>query len=114
MGKLHDLSELGDLDGVRQLLDDGVSVDELDDSDETALHGAAAFGHTEVVRLLLERGAAVDQTDGDELWTALMAAAGNGHSDVVRLCSSTVRTATRRTTTARPCSSELQVAATFR
>jgi len=44
MGALHHFAERGDLDGVRRLLDSGVPVDALDESDETALHGAAAFG----------------------------------------------------------------------
>jgi uncharacterized protein len=56
MGDLHDAAERGDIDEVCRLLDSGVPVDELDDGDETALHGAAALGHAEVVRLLLERG----------------------------------------------------------
>lgn len=72
MTDLHDAAERGDVDEVHRLLDEGVPVDQLDDSDETALQGAAAFGHVEVVRLLLERGAEIDQTDGVEFRTALM------------------------------------------
>ncbi|HKO53594.1 MAG TPA: ankyrin repeat domain-containing protein [Polyangiaceae bacterium] len=50
-GELHDFAERGDLEAVRR--DSGVPVDALDQTDQTALHGAAAFGHTEVLRLLL-------------------------------------------------------------
>lgn len=85
MGELHDFAERGDRDEVRRLLDDGVPVDALDESDETALHGAAAFGHAEVLRLLLARGAAVDQTDGDQFRTSLMIAAGNGRFGAVQV-----------------------------
>jgi len=68
---LHDSAERGDLAEVRRLLEAGTSVNQLDDSGETALHGAAAFGHEDIVRLLLDRGAEVDQTDGNEFHTAL-------------------------------------------
>jgi ankyrin repeat protein len=44
MTDLHEAAERGDVDEVRRLLDEGAPVDQLDDADETALHGAAAFG----------------------------------------------------------------------
>jgi len=44
MADLHDAAERGDVDDVRRLLTEGAPVDQLDDADETALHGASAFG----------------------------------------------------------------------
>jgi ankyrin repeat protein len=69
---LHDAAKRADIAEVRRLLEAGTSANQLDDSDETALHRAAAFGQEDVVRLLLDRGAEVDQTDGNEFRTALI------------------------------------------
>ena len=43
----------GNLELVRQLLDEGVNVNAKDKHDVTALMAASTVGHTEVVKLLL-------------------------------------------------------------
>lgn len=74
----------GDLERVRELLEDGADIEAETETSETALMQAAWPGHTEVVKLLLERGAKVDAEDeyGD---TSLIKAAYHGRLEVVRL-----------------------------
>jgi ankyrin repeat protein len=80
----------GDLERVRELLNDGADIeaetgeDETDEAAETALMQASWPGRIEVVKLLLERGAKVDAQDEDGD-TSLMKAAYHGRLEVVRL-----------------------------
>jgi ankyrin repeat protein len=53
----------GDVDGIREVLESGVSVNFRDVDGRTALHIAACQGLTHVVQLLLEKGADVDPKD---------------------------------------------------
>ncbi|KAK1426416.1 hypothetical protein QVD17_15087 [Tagetes erecta] len=53
----------GDVQGVRDLLDDGVDVNSIDLDGRTALHIAACEGHVDVVLLLLSRKANIDARD---------------------------------------------------
>ena len=56
----------GDFRRVKQLIQQGVDIDETDDDQDpgsTALGAAAAHGHVDVVNLLLENGADVDHAD---------------------------------------------------
>eukprot|EP00897_Mesotaenium_endlicherianum_P005923 jgi/Mesen1/5359/ME000267S04506 len=78
------LSSQGNADGVKGLLDEGVSVDAADYDGRTALHLASSEGKVEVVRLLLSRGASVNPKDR---WgsTPLTDAKRVGHSDVATL-----------------------------
>lgn len=61
--KLMYLANEGDLDGIREVLDSGVSANFRDIDNRTALHIAACQGLTDVVALLLEKGAEVDPKD---------------------------------------------------
>ena len=74
----------GDLEYVRELLEDGADIEVETEKDETALMQAAWPGHIEVVKLLLERGAKVDAKDEDGD-TSLIKAAYHGRLEVVRL-----------------------------
>ncbi|XP_076895568.1 integrin-linked protein kinase 1-like [Bidens hawaiensis] len=53
----------GDVQGVKDLLDDGVDVNSIDLDGRTALHIAACEGHVDVVQLLLSRKANIDARD---------------------------------------------------
>ncbi|XP_061351971.1 integrin-linked protein kinase 1 [Gastrolobium bilobum] len=74
----------GDVDGIREVLELGVSVNFRDIDDRTALHIAACQGLTDVVALLLEKGAEVDPKDR---WgsTPLADAIYYKNNDVIKL-----------------------------
>ncbi|KAK9267995.1 hypothetical protein L1049_010433 [Liquidambar formosana] len=61
--RLMYLANEADLEGMRELLDEGVDVNFRDIDDRTALHVAACQGFNDVAELLLSRGAAVDPKD---------------------------------------------------
>lgn len=53
----------GDVEGVGDLLDEGIDVNSIDLDGRTALHIAACEGHVDVVKLLLTRKANIDARD---------------------------------------------------
>ena len=53
----------GDVEGLEQLLNDGLSVDAADFDDRTALHLAACEGHLKVIEFLISKGANVNHAD---------------------------------------------------
>ncbi|CAN6813714.1 unnamed protein product [Brassica oleracea var. botrytis] len=53
----------GDVEGVQDLLDQGIDVNSIDLDGRTALHIAACEGHVDVVKLLLTRKANIDARD---------------------------------------------------
>lgn len=55
--------ELGDIDGIQRMIDDGADINTSDYNGRTALHIAAAAGHIETVRFLLKNGAQVYAVD---------------------------------------------------
>lgn len=57
------LTNEGDLDGIKELLDSGTDVNFRDIDDRTALHVAACQGSSDVVKVLLENGAQVNPQD---------------------------------------------------
>ena len=81
---LHAACERGDTERVRQLLGDGVPVDEKGWRGRTALMYASRHGYTEVVQLLLSKDAPVGVKDVRG-WTALIQASMKGHTKVVQL-----------------------------
>ncbi|XP_045803221.1 integrin-linked protein kinase 1 [Trifolium pratense] len=74
----------GDIDGIREVLESGVSVNFRDVDGRTALHIAACQGLTHVVELLLEKGADLDPKDR---WgsTPLADAIFYKNNDVIKL-----------------------------
>ena len=81
--RLHIAAAMGNVDQVRDLLDDGAQIDEAKDDGTTALHSAATMGHAEVVRVLVEEGSWVEAT-GNSGATPLMMAASMGHIGAVK------------------------------
>ena len=74
----------GDLNAVRNELENQVSVDAKAECGLTPLHVATLFGQSEVAHLLLSSGADVSLTDGKGN-TALHMAAFLGRTDIVRV-----------------------------
>ena len=81
---IHGAAADGDLQAVRTMLDQGMSVEERDGTGRTPLILAAWEGHLEVVRFLLDRGADINGQYGPGI-TALHRAVWLGRTDVVRL-----------------------------
>lgn len=74
-----------EIDRVRQLIQQGVDVDQPDGSQDVPLIMAAYLGHTEIVAVLLAAGADVTAVDPGMKATALHAAAYAGRTDAARL-----------------------------
>jgi ankyrin repeat protein len=75
----------GDADRVKQLIDDGANVDELNPNGDAPLVMAAYLGHAAIVQLLLEAGADLAAVDPGMKATALHAAAYAGRTEAARL-----------------------------
>lgn len=69
-------SRIGDINTVKQLLENGANVNAIDGNNLTALNIASEANHTDIVELLIEKGA--------ELNKAMMLACMNGHIKTVR------------------------------
>ncbi|XP_054479084.1 protein phosphatase 1 regulatory subunit 16A [Anoplopoma fimbria] len=81
---LLDATARNDLEEVRELLNNGVSPDLVNEDGLTALHQCCIDDFVEVVQCLLDAGACVNACDS-ELWTPLHAAATCGHTGLVQL-----------------------------
>ena len=71
---IHEAVDAGDLNAVRQFLESGADVQELDSRGAPPLHVAAASGHLQIAQLLVESGADVNFLI-EEGGTPLMSAA---------------------------------------
>jgi uncharacterized protein len=85
MTALMDAVKMNDSVKVKELIQQGVDVNQLDSGGDAPLIIASYEGHTEIVRLLLEAGADVRALDPGMKATALHAAAYAGRSDAARL-----------------------------
>jgi ankyrin repeat protein len=81
---LNDAVRSGNLDQVKQALDHGANIAELDDAGDPPLIVASLAGHSEIVSFLLQRGTDISIRNKHGL-TALHAAAYSGNLDVVKL-----------------------------
>jgi ankyrin repeat protein len=82
--EIHDAARRGDVETVRKLLDQGVSVEARDQTGEAPLVSAALAGHADVAAVLVERGAETGVRN-DRGLTPLHGAAYAGSLDTVRL-----------------------------
>ncbi|GAA6000523.1 hypothetical protein JCM10207_008051 [Rhodosporidiobolus poonsookiae] len=55
----------GNLDAVKQFIDQGVSPNAKDDNAYTPLHAAASWGHSDILRYLVEKGGDINLEDDD-------------------------------------------------
>lgn len=81
-GPLHDAAKNGDLEQLKQLLDQGTDIEEQDRFVGTALHWAAITGNAEVAQVLIAAGADVNSVARGDGTTALHVAAKRGSIEV--------------------------------
>ena len=80
----HDFARQGNALALANLLQAGLSVDALDEKQNSLLMLAAYHGHTETVKLLLERGAQPDLRNAKGQ-TPLGGAAFKGYLEIAKL-----------------------------
>lgn len=81
---VHSAASEGDVDLLKQLLEEGADVDAVDEEGRTALHFACGYGELDCAKVLLEKGAKLDCVDNNKN-TALHYAAGYGQAESVKL-----------------------------
>ncbi|GLD59947.1 BRCA1-associated RING domain protein 1-like isoform X2 [Lates japonicus] len=81
---LHLAAIKGDVEAVKELLDQGADPNLKDNAGWTPLHEACNLGHVAVVEVLVSRGALLN-TPGYENDSPLHDAVRNGHSAIVKL-----------------------------
>ena len=87
---LFEAAELGEIDKIKDLLDQGVPIDARDDDGWTALMKATYEGHRYIVEELIARGASVD-TQENAGWTSLMMAAQFGYHGIMKVLLNSVQ-----------------------
>ncbi|RLN40620.1 ankyrin repeat domain-containing protein 2A-like [Panicum miliaceum] len=81
---IHHTASVGDVEGLKKALEEGVDKDEEDSEGRRGLHFACGYGELKCAQVLLEAGAAVDAVDKNKN-TALHYAAGYGRKECVAL-----------------------------
>ncbi|KAL4580702.1 hypothetical protein LXL04_016903 [Taraxacum kok-saghyz] len=81
---VHQTASVGDVEGLKKVLESGGDKDEEDSEGRTALHFACGYGEVKCAQVLLEAGAKVDALDKNKN-TALHYAAGYGRKECVAL-----------------------------
>jgi len=82
---LHLAASEGDVELVKELLEQGLNVNARDMHGLTPLHVAALKGHTEVAKVLLEHGADVNAREECFENTPLHLTLEKGHLEVVKV-----------------------------
>lgn len=82
--RLHNAVKSGDIDKVRQLIENGYSVNKKDKYGITPLQLAADSGYKDIVKLLIKKGARVNETNNANI-APIHLAASNGHVNTVKL-----------------------------
>ncbi len=83
-GSLHDDARTGDIQRLKQALDQGAKLEARDGTGETPLYSAAVAGQSDIVEMLIKRGADVQARNGKGL-TLLHVAAYGGQIDLATL-----------------------------
>lgn len=79
---LIDVAAAGDLEAVKEFIEAGEDINQVNSDGATALSLAAQNGYQDVVTYLLENGANYQHKD-NKGWNALMYAASEGHNDLI-------------------------------
>lgn len=74
----------GQLDDLKELVEQGVSVNSKNEDGVTALMGASLKGHLRVVQYLTSKRADLNVKESQYEWTALMLASKGGRLDIVK------------------------------
>ncbi|MBL7644781.1 MAG: ankyrin repeat domain-containing protein [Candidatus Hydrogenedentes bacterium] len=83
---LHQATQNGDVEQVRNLLDQGANVDHENEQGLTPLHWSALNGRSDLAEILIEHGAAINQREGyTGKLTPMAMALLMGYDDVVEL-----------------------------
>ncbi|MGC9317510.1 MAG: ankyrin repeat domain-containing protein, partial [Armatimonadota bacterium] len=80
---VHQAASEGDLEQVRELLDEGADPNDIPEEQFGALHWAALRGHVEVATLLLDSGADINRRAIGV--TPLSLATESGHREMIEL-----------------------------
>ena len=81
---LADAAARGDIEAVRQLLRDGVEVNDAQGDGMTALHWAAKIGDTQLASMLIYAGSNIEAGTRIGQYTPLHIASRNGRTDIVQ------------------------------
>ncbi|XP_060104483.1 krev interaction trapped protein 1 isoform X2 [Heteronotia binoei] len=82
---LHRSACEGDTELLSQLLDENLSVNQLDNDHWAPIHYACWYGKVEATRMLLEKGKCNPNLLNGQLSSPLHFAAGGGHADIVQI-----------------------------
>lgn len=74
----------GQLDDLKELVEQGISVNSKNEDGVTALMGASLKGHLRVVQYLTSKRADLNVKESQYEWTALMLASKGGRLDIVK------------------------------
>src|SRR5689334_969430 len=88
MSSIHECAAKNDVQGINKCLDQGISVNAVDELNRTPLIFAARNNSIEAAKLLISKGADVNIYANDEEMqpTAFLYCSKNGHKEIFHLC----------------------------
>lgn len=83
-------SAIGNVERVRELIEEGANVNEIGPRSSTPLMFAAGAGHIEIVKILVENGADVEAKE-EGGWTALCHAKEDQETEIIEYLKGAIR-----------------------